>query len=118
MATFERYQGLIDGTIQSAEKKAEAAEREEQRRAEPQDAELATYVETSIAEFLTHALKARASSAVVVEAELVGMRTQTHRVDFLLPLHADPGADHVAGEHVAAEQELMVGLEGCHRLLQ
>lgn len=35
MATFERYQGLIDGIIQSAEKKAEAAKREEQRRAGP-----------------------------------------------------------------------------------
>ena len=46
---------------------------------------------------------------VVVEAELVRVRSETHGVDFALALVPDPRVDHVRREHVAAEQELVVG---------
>ena len=45
-------------------------------------------------------------SLVEVQAELVGVRTQTHGVHLVLRLVPDPGVDHVRREHVAAEQEL------------
>src|SRR5262245_66171674 len=48
---------------------------------------------------------------VVVEVELVGVRAQRDRVHLLIPLEGEPGLDHVLGEHVALEQELVVGLQ-------
>ncbi len=48
---------------------------------------------------------------VAVEHELPGMWPERDRVDFLLALVADPGLDHVCGEHIAVEQELVVALE-------
>src|SRR6185295_17890116 len=48
---------------------------------------------------------------VVVERELVRMRTQPNRIDLILPLVLDPGLDQVRGEHVALEEELVVLLE-------
>ena len=55
-------------------------------------------------------------SNIVVQAELVRMRTEPHGVDFLFPLVFDPGRDHVVGEDVAAEQELVVLLQGIEQL--
>lgn len=40
---------------------------------------------------------------VVVQMELVWMRAQPDRIDLFLPLVVEPGLDHVAGEHIAAE---------------
>src|SRR5260221_6258223 len=48
---------------------------------------------------------------VEVERELVRMRTQPDRVNFVLPLVVDPGFDQVRSEHVALQQEIVVLLE-------
>src|SRR5262249_32021813 len=55
---------------------------------------------------------------VVIERELIRMRTQPDGVDFLLALVPDPGADDVAGEDVALQQELMVLFEGIQRFVE
>ena len=52
------------------------------------------------------------ASHVVVECELVGVRADPDRLDFVGLLVPDPGVDDVGGEDVAAEQELVVGLAG------
>jgi hypothetical protein len=39
---------------------------------------------------------------IVVEMELVRMRTQPDSVDLLFPLVVEPGFDHVGGKHIAA----------------
>ena len=57
-------------------------------------------------------------SLVEVQAELVRVRPQPHGVDFLLRLVPDPGVDHVGGEHVAAEQELVILAQRGQRLVQ
>ena len=49
---------------------------------------------------------------IVVEKELMGMRTQVDRIHFFLGLVADPFFDDVRGKDIALQQELMVGLEG------
>src|SRR5689334_10424729 len=55
-------------------------------------------------------------SNVEVQRELVGVRPQADRIDLLLALVPDPRADHVAGEHVALQQELVVLLQVVQRL--
>ncbi len=45
---------------------------------------------------------------VVVEEELVRMRSQPHRIDLLAPLVADPSLDQVLGKHLSLEQKLMI----------
>ena len=50
-------------------------------------------------------------SDVVIQLELVRRRAQADLVD-LRALQLDPGLDQIGGEDVAAEQELVVGLEG------
>ena len=50
-------------------------------------------------------------SDVVVELELVGMRTQTNRIDFVDPLVIDPCIDQILREDSASLQVLVVGLE-------
>ena len=47
---------------------------------------------------------------VVVHRELVRMRSQTQRVVFFL-FHVDPVGDEAFVEHIAAQQEGMIGLE-------
>jgi len=48
---------------------------------------------------------------VVVELELVGMRSQADRVDFVGPLVVDPGFDEVGGEHATFAEVLVVFFE-------
>jgi len=48
---------------------------------------------------------------IVVQVELKRVRAEVQRLQFSLPLIVEPGANNVRGEHVAAEQELMVVLE-------
>src|SRR5437763_5105700 len=50
-------------------------------------------------------------SHVVVERELVRVRTQADRVDLGVPLELDVGLDQVRGEHAAFEKEVVVRLE-------
>jgi hypothetical protein len=45
------------------------------------------------------------------------MRAQPDRIDLFLPLVVEPGLDHVAGEHIAAEQESVIALERVKRLI-
>ena len=47
---------------------------------------------------------------VVIHRELVRMRAKSQRVVFFL-FHLDPVGDEVGVEDVAAEQELVIGLE-------
>lgn len=51
---------------------------------------------------------ARTHLDVVIEEKLVRMRTQTHRIDLLASLVADPGLDQILGKHLSLEQELVV----------
>src|SRR6266550_4589862 len=55
---------------------------------------------------------------VVIEMELVRMRTQPDGIDLLVPLVAEPGFDHVLGENIAAQQKGVIGFERIKRLLQ
>src|SRR5271157_1184107 len=55
---------------------------------------------------------------VVVHLELVGMGTQTHGVHFLLALVVDESVQHLLGEDVALEQELVVAGERVESALQ
>ena len=48
---------------------------------------------------------------VVVKVELVRNGPQVHLGQLVLALVADPGVDDVLGEHVAAQQPLVVGFE-------
>src|SRR5438874_4120545 len=63
-------------------------------------------------------VKVRGPSDIEVERELHRRRPQPHRVQLLLHLGVDPRLDHVGGEHVALEQELVVPLQLPERLLQ
>src|SRR5439155_9818831 len=58
------------------------------------------------------------SSDVEVQRELHRSRPEPHRVQLLLHLVLEPGPDHVLGEDVALEQELVVALQLAERLLQ
>src|SRR3954469_2487115 len=53
---------------------------------------------------------------IIVQAELVRMRPQRHRIDFVLLLVADPGINYVFREYIAAEQEFMVLSQRVERL--
>ena len=78
----------------------------------PASAESATPTSSS----RSHAVcRRRRDSDVVIERELVGMRADAERLDLVGLLVPDPGVDHVGGEDVAAEQELVVGAEGVER---
>src|SRR5262245_35761160 len=66
----------------------------------------------------TPTLRRRSLLDVEVEGELVGVRAEADRVDLLLALVPDPGADHVAREHVALQQECVVLLQGVQRLVE
>ena len=48
---------------------------------------------------------------IKIQRELVGVRTQPDSVHFLVALVPDPPADHVAREHVALQQEIVVLLQ-------
>ena len=52
-----------------------------------------------------------------VQEVLVGVGAQAHRAELVLPLVTDPRVDDVRGEHVAAEQEVVVLLEGIEGLV-
>ena len=58
---------------------------------------------------------AAARSDVVIERELVGVGPDPEGLDLVGLLVPDPGVDHVGGEDVAAEQEVVVGAEGVER---
>src|SRR6185295_13975507 len=49
----------------------------------------------------------RGDLQVVVERELVRVRPQPYRIEFVDPLVLDPGVDHVLGEDTALQQPLM-----------
>src|SRR5215204_2548663 len=51
------------------------------------------------------------SSRVVIKKELVRVRPQVDRRDILGPFQRDPGVDHVGSEHVALQQEVVIGFE-------
>ena len=55
---------------------------------------------------------------IVVQAELVRVRTETERVDFALPFVVDPRADHVLREDVAAEEKLVIAFEVHERFVE
>src|SRR6266850_7573258 len=55
---------------------------------------------------------------IVIQVELVWMRAQPDRIDLFLALVVEPGLDHVAGEHIAAQQESVIALERVKRLIQ
>src|SRR6266851_9066335 len=57
-------------------------------------------------------------SHVVVEDEFVRMRAEAHFVHFARMLVFQIGLDHVAREHVALEEELVVRLKRIESLLQ
>ena len=57
-------------------------------------------------------------SDVVVQVELVRVRSQPHRVELVEPLVLDPGVDDVLGEDASLQQELVVGLQCVEDLLQ
>ncbi len=57
-------------------------------------------------------------SRVEIEAKLVRVRPQPHRIDLLLPLPFQPRCDHVVGEHVAAEEEIRIFLQGVEGLVE
>src|SRR5690349_20479348 len=56
-------------------------------------------------------------SRVVIHEELVRVGPQVHG-RHVLSLHAEPGIEHVLGEHVALEEELVVLLQRIERLGQ
>src|SRR5689334_3401911 len=45
---------------------------------------------------------------VVIEEELVGMRSEPHGIDFLAPLVADPCLDQIFRKYAAFQQELVI----------
>ena len=55
---------------------------------------------------------------VVVEMKLVRMGAQPDGVDLLFSLVVQPGFNHVAGEHIAAQQERVIAFERVKRLVQ
>ena len=61
-------------------------------------------------------MQGRCRSDVVVEGELPGMGPRLHREHLVLHLVGDPCLDHVLGEHVSLEQEVVVLLEGLEGL--
>src|SRR5260370_1149798 len=48
---------------------------------------------------------------VVIEMKLVRMGAQPDRVELLFPLVVQPGFNHVAGEHIAAQQAGVIASE-------
>jgi len=46
------------------------------------------------------------------------MGTQRDRINLFFPLVAEPGLDHIFGEHITTQQERMIGFERVKRLLQ
>src|SRR6266550_6804280 len=54
----------------------------------------------------------RQLSGVVIQEELVRMRTQRNRIDVLDALHREPRIDQVLREDTALEQEGVVGFHG------
>src|ERR1700716_4711414 len=55
---------------------------------------------------------------IVIEMKLVGMGAQPDGIDLLFSLVVEPGFDHVAGEHIAAQQERVIAFERVKRLVQ
>src|SRR3954447_14935604 len=55
---------------------------------------------------------------VVVEVELPRVGAELYFGDLALPLERDPRVDHVGREHVALQQEVVVGFERGKRLVQ
>src|ERR1035437_10378594 len=56
-------------------------------------------------------VRALAGSAVVVQAELVRVRTEPDRVDLVGSLHVDPRLDEIRGEDATLEQIVVVLLQ-------
>src|SRR6266545_2537703 len=52
---------------------------------------------------------------VEVQLELVGMRPQAHRIDFLATLILKPGLDHIVREHIALSEKLVVVFQRVER---
>ena len=48
--------------------------------------------------------------------KLVRMGSQPYGIDLLFSLVVEPGFDHVAGEHIAAQQERVIAFERVKRL--
>jgi hypothetical protein len=55
---------------------------------------------------------------IIIEMELVRMRTQPDGIDLLLSLVVEPGFDHIRSEHIAACQERMIAFECIKSLVQ
>jgi hypothetical protein len=55
---------------------------------------------------------------VVIQLELIGMRPQAHRVHFLLPLIVDVRVQHLFGEHIPFQQELIVASQAIECAVQ
>jgi len=55
---------------------------------------------------------------VIVETELIWMRTQSHGIDFLDSLVGNPLLHHVFGKDITLEQELVVCFQGIQRRVE
>src|SRR5260370_34677634 len=55
---------------------------------------------------------------IVVQMELVRMRTHSHGIDFVLLLVSDPGINEIFFENSAFEEELVIRFESRERSIQ
>src|SRR6476619_217842 len=55
---------------------------------------------------------------IEVQSELVWMRPQTHRVDFLFPFVVQPCFDQIRRKDSAFEKKIMIFLQGVERLIK
>lgn len=62
--------------------------------------------------------RVRSQLNVEIKMKLIGMRTQSYRINLPLSLVAEPGFDHILGEHVTTEKKSVIGFEGVERLLK
>ena len=65
-----------------------------------------------------HTVQKTAVSTVIIEMELVGMRTQSDLVDLLFTFPLNPRLDKVVAKDAALGEELMVLLERLHGLFE
>jgi len=51
-------------------------------------------------------------SDIIIKGEFIGMGSQPDGINFPLPFVAQPSVDHILGEHLPFQQELVVLLKG------
>jgi hypothetical protein len=55
---------------------------------------------------------------IEIKSELPRMGSEANRIHLVFSLVLKPGLDHVFGEHIPLEQEIMVFLQSVERLIQ